>query len=157
MLSIFHIYLTTCCWCHKTMWLMTWVATSWNVRCDNVVNISHIFDDMLLMSQNDMIMAWMAACKMTDVIIFQYLTSIWQHVVDWILSKFHIYLTTCFLCHKTMWISSELQHCEMSDVRLLSISHIYSTACDYCLACIFVRCQNIVNISHLFDDMLLMS
>ena len=63
---------------------------------------------------------------------FQYLTCIWQHVVDWILSKFHIYLTTCFLCHKTMWISSELQHCEMSDVRILSISHIYSTTCCLC-------------------------
>ena len=33
--------------------IMTWVATSRNVRCDNVVNISHLFDDMLLMSQND--------------------------------------------------------------------------------------------------------
>ena len=29
--------------------------------------------------------------------------------------------------------------------------------CDYCLAYIFVRYQNIVNMSHLFDDMLLMS
>ena len=60
--------------------IMTWVATSRNVRCDNVVNISHKFDDMLLMSQNDMIMAWMAAWEMTDVIIF---------------SISHIYLTTC--------------------------------------------------------------
>ena len=62
--------------------IMTWVATSWNVRCDSVVNISHTFDDMLLMSQNDMIMAWIADVRWQMSLYFQYLTSIWKHVVD---------------------------------------------------------------------------
>ena len=40
--------------------IVTSVATFLYVTCDNVVTISHLFDDTLLMSQNDVSMTWVS-------------------------------------------------------------------------------------------------
>ena len=148
MLSIFHIYLMTAvdvtkrCDCD--------VGCNRNVRCDNVVNISHLFDDMLLMSQNDLIMTWAATSwnvRCDNVVNISHLfddmllMSQIDGIMTWVATSRNVrcddvvnvsHLFRAMLLNKTMWLWRGLQHPEMLHVIMLSIFHIYLMTCCWC-------------------------